>query len=173
MQQLMIFFVHALVYIVYSAYVYIYTNVAVEQKPAVSPVLGVWPYVCLCVLCICVHAHTCICVCLCVREADALQADQADKYRFRQKQKPINIGTIQSESRQSSAVSLLLAFCVIKEQLTLTEGMTLLAPSKQSEKVSKLPSNMSSNCDRRFTISNNLLNASHFVVSSEVKAQHL
>lgn len=70
----MIFFVHALVYIVYTAYVYIYTHLAAEQKPAVSiyPYSGyarMCVYVCLY---ICVHAHMCMYICLCVRETDAL-----------------------------------------------------------------------------------------------------
>lgn len=53
----------------------------------------------------------------------------------------------------------------------MSEGMTLLALSKRSKKVRKLLSNMRSNYDRRFTISNRLLNTSHCVVSSGVEVR--
>lgn len=64
----MIFFVHALVYIVYTAYVYIYTHLAAEQKPAVSThILGMPVCVFMCV-CIFVCMHTCVCIYVCVYE---------------------------------------------------------------------------------------------------------
>lgn len=66
----MIFFVYvSSFYVVYAAYVYIYTNLTVEQKPTVS--MHIFGYTRMCVyicLYICVHARVCVYIYVCVYE---------------------------------------------------------------------------------------------------------